>query len=315
MMPVALFAAGIFLSMASAAEEHSTIAPLASQALLLDAQARAGRIVAVGERGHVLVSQDQGQTWRQVAVPTRKTLTAIAFADERVLVAVGHQGSMVRSEDSGETWKQVQTGAAQDSSFLDVVFLDSNHGFAVGAYGLFMGTADGGVSWKPRTITDDGFHYNRIVLGRDGTLYIAGEAGTLLRSMDSGETWDSIPTPYEGSFFGLLDLGNDSQLAFGLRGHVYRSTTRGDDWEEVSIPVPTLVMSGTELPDGRIVLAGQSGNFLLSRDRGESFSLWHWGASTGVAEILSTTSGALLVFGEAGAKRIPLPTNAGETEP
>jgi photosystem II stability/assembly factor-like uncharacterized protein len=66
-------------------------------------------------------------------------------------------------------------------------------------------------------------------------------------------------------------------------------------------------MSGAQLPDGRIILAGQSGNFLVSDDAGRSFRVWKWGATTGVAEILPTADGALLVFGEAGAARIAPP--------
>jgi photosystem II stability/assembly factor-like uncharacterized protein len=84
----------------------------------------------------------------------------------------------------------------------------------------------------------------------------------------------------------------------------FRSETQGDDWEQIDVPVPTLVMSGAILRDGRIVLAGQSGNFLVSSDSGRTFALWKWGATTGVAEILPLADGALLVLGEAGAARI-----------
>jgi len=306
-VPVALIATGLLFSTAEAAEEHATIARLASQALLLDAQQNSDRVIAVGERGHILISSDSGVTWRQAPVPTRNTLTAVAFADESHVVAVGHEGTILRSQDSGESWAWIENGAGAESSFLDVIFVSPSKGFAIGAYGVFFDTGDGGLSWTQRSISDEGFHYNRIARGRDGTLYIVGEAGTVLRSMDMGGTWDPIPTPYEGSFFGFLDLRGGVQLIFGLRGHVFRSKTQGDEWDQVELPVPTLVMSGAELPDGRVLLAGQTGNFLLSSDEGKTFDVWHWGATTGIAEVLPVPGGGLLVFGEAGAKRIQVP--------
>ena len=64
-----------------AAVEYSVIAPLAPRSLLLDAVKAGDRIVVVGERGHVLLSDDQGASWRQAKVPTRATLTAVYFVD------------------------------------------------------------------------------------------------------------------------------------------------------------------------------------------------------------------------------------------
>src|SRR5262245_5090243 len=57
-------------------------APLAATSLLLDLAVAGDRYVAVGERGHVLLSDDHGATWRQAkSVPTRVMLTAVFFAD------------------------------------------------------------------------------------------------------------------------------------------------------------------------------------------------------------------------------------------
>jgi photosystem II stability/assembly factor-like uncharacterized protein len=292
---------------APALEEAATPARLASRALLLDVAQAGGRIVAVGERGHILISTDSAQTWRQAPVPTRHTLTGVAFGGDSHVLAVGHAGTLLRSSDAGESWVRVDAGIPEEDSFLDVMYLDPQRALAVGAYGLFLATEDGGATWERRTVSEDGFHLNRIARDRSGAFYLAGEAGTVMRSLDSGGTWELIPTPYEGSFFGFLDVEGEAQLIFGLRGHVFRSETQGDDWEPVELPVPTLVMSGAILGDGRILLAGQSGNFLVSSDSGHTFELWKWGATTGVAELLRLPDGALLVLGEAGAARIQPP--------
>ena len=55
--------------------------PLASKSLF-QAVTRAGdRLVAVGQRGHVVVSTDGGKSWKQSAVPVSSDLTAVYFVD------------------------------------------------------------------------------------------------------------------------------------------------------------------------------------------------------------------------------------------
>ena len=48
-----------------AANKPAEIEPLADTSLLLDLAVAGNRLVAVGERGHVMLSDDQGATWRQ----------------------------------------------------------------------------------------------------------------------------------------------------------------------------------------------------------------------------------------------------------
>ena len=55
----------------------SVAAPLASRSLLLDGADTGSSLVVVGDRGHVLVSTDQGASWKQSTVPTRALLTAV----------------------------------------------------------------------------------------------------------------------------------------------------------------------------------------------------------------------------------------------
>ena len=62
--------------------EFSVKAPLATRSLLLDGVSVDGLMVAVGERGHILISENQGQSWRQANVPTRATLTGVFFHDQ-----------------------------------------------------------------------------------------------------------------------------------------------------------------------------------------------------------------------------------------
>src|SRR5580765_4846300 len=60
---------------------------------LLNGVARAGgRIVAVGQRGHILSSDDQGKTWTQASVPVSVDLLAVHFPTPGKGWVVGHSG-------------------------------------------------------------------------------------------------------------------------------------------------------------------------------------------------------------------------------
>ena len=289
------------------ADGPAALAPLAAQSLLLDLATAGPRIVAVGERGHILLSDDQGQSWRQAAVPTRATLTGVHFADARHGWAVGHLGAILRTGDGGETWQRVATGLDRESVLLDVLFLNANEGFVVGAYGLYLRTTDAGLTWSRGEPQPEQYHFNQIARTADGVLFLVGEASTLLRSRDGGRSWESVPPPYDGSLFGLVPLADGQLLVHGLRGHVFRSTNGGAGWLPVETPIPTLLMQGTRLRNGLVVLAGQSGNLLVSRDQGQSFDLWHPDGSAGTAALLEAGDGALLLAGEKGVRRLAAP--------
>lgn len=301
-----VFALALAASLSAA--ETSDPAPLAPKSLLL-AVARAGdKLVAVGDRGHVLRSADQGRSWTQVTVPTRAMLTGVAFPDAQHGWAVGHDGVILATSDGGQTWARQDAGKDIDSVYLDVHFRDAQHGWAVGAYGKCMVTSDGGKTWSAAKPSEDEVHYNRITAAPDGTLYLAGEGGLLLVSKNGGKNWTKADVPYDGSLFGTLPLDGDAVVTYGLRGHILRSEDGGTTWTEEENPVQVLIMAGTRLTVGAVVLAGQGGNFFVSRDGGKTFK--HWkpdGFGTSVSAVLDTGDGALLTVGEAGAVRLPLP--------
>src|SRR5260221_6275959 len=58
--------------------------------LLVDAERFGNRIVAVGARGYIVISDDRGATWRRAKAPGEPLLTGIDFLDDRLGIAVGH---------------------------------------------------------------------------------------------------------------------------------------------------------------------------------------------------------------------------------
>jgi len=280
--------------------DWSEPAALAPKSLLLDAVKQGDRMIAVGERGHVLVSEDGGSTWSQAKVPTRTTLTGVTLLKTGQAWAVGHDAVILHSPDGGKTWTRQYADPDEGSPLLDVWFEDTQHGLAVGAYALVLETTDGGKTWEQRTVDEEEHHWNAIGETRDGTLFAAAEAGAFFRSADKGRTWESLSTPYQGSFFGLLELADGSLLVFGLRGHLYRSPDRGQTWLEIHTRTTTTLMNGILHSDGGVILVGLSGTVLVSRDGGQTFEPRNRPDRLGLAAVLEPGGRGLLLFGEGG---------------
>lgn len=316
-------------------DRPAQVMPLAARSMLLDVARAGDRVVAVGERGHVLLSDDGGETWRQArSVPTRTMLTAVWFADAKRGWAVGHDELILGSVDGGETWTTLHHAPESRQPLLDLWFADANTGIAVGAYGSYFSTADGGRSWiarkfeagplpvarprgspPPAPAEDDEFapdyHLNRIAAAGP-RLYIAAEAGQLYRSDDGGMSWVTLPSPYAGSFFGLLPLEGDALLAFGLRGNLFRSDDAGLSWRALDSGATAMLTDAVRVGNSQLALVGLSGSVLISGDGGASWSLQQQADRKGISAVIAGADGTLLAVGEGGARRI---TVAGSVAP
>lgn len=313
--------APLLLSAALPAAEPETtwIKPKADQSVLVDIEHSAGRWVVVGERGHVLVSDD-AVSWRQVRAPTRVLLTAVALDESGIGFAVGHDATIIRTRDGGETWDRVHHDPDEQAPLLDVLLVDERKVVAVGAYGLYLASRDGGQSWTQSTLAprpldqeeaedpDDEFydyHLNDIAVAGSGRWYIAAEAGNLYRSDDQGETWLRLPSPYEGSFFGVLPMDGDEVLVFGLQGRVFHSSDAGASWTRMETGTDATLTAGLRRPDGRALIAGHAGMVLTAVDPHASAARSRLPNRPAVSDAELLDDGALLTVGDNGIRTWP----------
>jgi photosystem II stability/assembly factor-like uncharacterized protein len=308
LVAMASLALGVAFARAEILPESGPLPKITMERLLLiDATHRGSRVVAVGDRGYIVLSDDNGKSWRRAKSPPAPLLTAVEFVDAKKGWAVGHDSVILATTDGGETWTQQYSAPADQQPLLDVLFVDESVGYAIGAYGAFLETADGGKTWNPRKVIADDKHLNAFVRLPQGRLIILGEAGTMLVSKDSGKTWSPVTSPYKGSLFGGLVADDGAVVAYGLRGRLFRSTDGGATWSAIDNPSTATLMGGTRLPDGALVIAGNGGTVLVSRDNGQSFVPLATGSTKAFSKAILGPPNAVILIGETGAREAALP--------
>lgn len=260
-------------------------------------------LVTAGELGHILISKDQGQSWTPASLSQQRyaLLTRLHFKDGQTGLAIGHEGWILRTNDGGLNWQEVAFNPGGEP-LLGIHLLPSGAWVAFGAFGQALISRDDGNSWSdlpPPEGTD--WHLNNILASIDKrTWLIVGESGTLFRSTDGGENWETVPEFYNGSLYGGLNLGGDNWLVYGMRGNIFRSEDNGLTWTSVGGELPVSIFTHQSLDNGKLLLAGQGGVLLLSDDDGKSFSFLHKSGRMTLTDITRLESGKLLMSSDTG---------------
>ena len=340
----------LLVALAAASLAHAAEAPdeaqtrdaeharLAAHSLLIGLAAAGERLVAVGDRGVVVLSDDKGRSWVQAElVPTQALLTGVCFFDAQHGLAVGHDEVILETADAGRSWQRTHYAPEAQQPLLDVWCGASGHAIAIGAYSTYLTSDDAGATWTARKFTPaphpgesgargaqptkpaavsasapqeesagGGYHLNRIVAATPTRLYIAAEAGHLYRSDDAGASWLTLTSPYRGSFFGVLPLEGDAVLAFGLRGNLYRSDDAGASWQRIDTGTVQLLDGAARFDTGGVAVVGLSGVLLVSHDDGHSFTLDQQSDYTGLSAAVSIGNDELAAVGEGGVRVIAL---------
>ncbi len=292
-----------------AAPAYSIESAAANTGLLLDVTRAGQRLVAVGDRGHILYSDDEGKQWLQARVPTQQLLTAVYFVDDRYGWAVGHDALILATRDGGATWTRQFADVEREAPLLDIWFKDRNTGYAVGGYGAFLETTNGGQDWQDvsdRLDNEDGYHLNAISSVTGAGLFIVGEMGSMFRSADGGLSWETLEGPYEGSLFGIVPSRQANHLiVYGLRGHIFRSTDFGETWTQTKVNTESGSLQfgladGSLLDNGDLMVVGHGGTVLRSVNDGQSFTVFNRADRTSLAGVTSGANGGLILVGQNG---------------
>lgn len=318
--------------------QPASMSPRAAQGVLTRVVTAGNRLVAMGERGLVVLSDDGGRQWRQAQVPVSVTLTSGSFVDAHRGWIAGHSGVVLHTTDGGEHWAvqtdgvvlaQASLAQAQalpvsdpdrerrlqeaerlvadgaDKPFLSICFANALHGMVVGAFGLAATTGDGGKTWTPnpdRLANPMGMHLYAVAR-HEQTWVIAGEQGVLMRSTDDGSSFQALSSPSGRTLFAVTSAGDGRFVCAGLLGAACRVEPGRQDVAPIELPSPLTILSSVELRDGRIALLGQGGRLLVSRD-GAGFTEQPLARRDSLTSLAEATDGGLVATGLGGVARL-----------
>jgi photosystem II stability/assembly factor-like uncharacterized protein len=256
--------------------------------------------VIVGYDGRILRSEDNGESWKEIARPTNFSLTQVSFVGENGW-AVGHQGTVINTRDGGKTWTLQKSNTTK--ALFSVSFVDQNHGWACGDESTWLWTDNGGETW-----TAERMEVSQVGLSEETSLavpdiiyygvnfidplngWMIGEYGNIRHTADGGKTWDSQHEALLdqlvakggnkdvmalGAFFRVRFSDPQNGIIVGAAGAIATTTDGGAHWQWVSREgdkpdVPSLhlynaVISGQ---NGRLVATGTNALVLTSDNKG-----------------------------------------------
>jgi photosystem II stability/assembly factor-like uncharacterized protein len=332
-------AAQIAASAKAVLDEPSTLTQQAASGLFTSVANAGSRLVAAGQDGRIMVSDNNGASWRQVETPTSVTLTQVRFASASEGWAVGQMGAVLRTVDKGEHWRlqfdgfRANTGllkialadlAAQPKDaaaathlqnalqfkaggpsvpFLALLPLSSQAVVAAGGYGMAFVSNDAGMSWQSsfdRIPNPNGLNIYAVIKDGPNQLW-AGEQGLALLRDQSG-SFRTLTPPFQGSFFGAVRTPDGALMLYGLQGTILRSQDDGSHWTQIMTSATGGVDSGIILKNGDVLLGDEDGSVLLSKDDGKTFAATPTDGP--VVSVAEAGDGAIITAGPQGLRRL-----------
>lgn len=235
----------------------------------LQAIASAGnRLVAAGERGLIMVSDDAGQHWRQAAVPVGVTITALRFANAKDGWATGNMGVVLRTGDGGTSWRRVFDGSqaaalAAQSAQRAWDAVKPNADDADHPLNVLLADA--------RRFVDEGPDkpFLDIQLRADGSVLVVGAYGLAFLTSDGGATWQAqmarLPNPTGATWYGIVARGQET-LLFGEQGVLLRADAGA--FTATPSPATGSLFGGLPLKRGALLLFGLRGKVYRSDQPG-----------------------------------------------
>ncbi len=262
------------------------------QGMQLNDVARAGtRLVAVGERGVIVLSEDNGLNWSQAQVPVSATLTAVTFVNDRLGWAVGHAGVILHSSDAGSSWELQFDGYRANIAYRDytqvkreqleaeVAALEAQAGpddtellddmaYALEDAVFAQEDAQDAIATGPADPFLD------VLFVSESQGYAVGAYGMLYRTNDGGKQWqlaiEDIDNIDRFHYYAIAAGNANTLFLSGEAGLLYVSSDAGATWTRI----PDLYdgsLFGVIVATDEVMTFGLRGNSFVSSDAGVSW--------------------------------------------
>ncbi len=221
------------------------------------------QLYASSLEGMVWTLDKENNTWKTVIQGTGERKNSVAFWNKNLgFVATGaafQYGKIIRYANN----YQQDTIFEYEQELKDVCFSDSSTVHVVGN-GMILHSTDAGKSWHISPTKDDFFQSVCFPSPKVG--YIVGSIGTILKTTDSGATWQALR---EGSKLNVQDIGfrsvhfrNEQEgVIVGDSGTVWTTKDGGTTWTTYK-DLPTTDFYGVVCLPTQVILVGAQGTIL-----------------------------------------------------
>lgn len=213
-----------------------------------------GAYVALDFYRKIWLGTAEGQ-WSGKEIKSKVNPLALTCDSENKIWVVGSRSTILSSADKGATWQEKTMGV--DAMLVTVQFVDAQHGFITGEFGIVYSTADGGANWvvEPK-IAPDFFSYGALFTDAS-TGWVSGLAGTVMHTRDGGKSWSKQANKLGAPMYQIVAHGGE-MIALGINGLMFR--LQGEQWELMGPPKPTPYLRGAVSLDAkRLLIAGGAG--------------------------------------------------------
>ncbi len=201
-------------------------------------------------------TRDGGRSWEKLGATIaqecaiglpRVTAMVVDPVDRGTVWAGVEIDGVYRSLDAGDTWTQIQGGITDPDIHGMAIVTGPQKSVLVSTPRQIFASSDVGESWRSVVMTQQfAMPYCRwvavkaddpkVIFAANGDAAI-GSTGTIQRSTDGGETWETRPLPVEPNspIWGFATHPSDPELvlANSLYGELYRSNDAGGSWEKL----------------------------------------------------------------------------------
>jgi photosystem II stability/assembly factor-like uncharacterized protein len=267
--------------------------------------AGAGRVVAVGDNGTTVVSDDGGVNYTPVSADIGGQYFRVRLGANGMVLAAGAKGQIARSDDGGATWRALATATAVD--LRDAAFTSPSLGYALGGNGTLQTTGNGGISWTTLDPGPGGAPNALVTAGNN--VVLIGPRG--IRAATAGGRFSPIAAkPVMKASLTNADVIGTTVFAYGEKT-ILVSLNAGISWSAVKPPAtrsghkrrPVSIrdLSFVSVTSGFVL--DSAGRLWSTQNRGRS---WREVPGTGTGDGLAisfanSASGFLSVIGFGGS--------------
>jgi photosystem II stability/assembly factor-like uncharacterized protein len=228
-----------------------------------------GKGFAVGDGGIVLSSTDGGITWTSNTPCPEENLYSVKFPTVDTGFGVGDIGLVIKTLDGGSTWYCLTPLII--APLYSAYFVTADVGYIVGA-GTTSDSSKGFIfkanDWSPIFLSENHTGLYSVFFPDADTGYAVGEYSTIIKTTDSGTTWNLLSHD-SGYFFSSVWFTNPhTGYLVGSGGLIKKTVDGGLNWIVSPSGITQLLQNVYFLNADTGYAVGDSGIILKTKDGG-----------------------------------------------